>query len=90
MGILRNTSTYSRKASSVCISELPPPQSPSFFIREFGNECEAGACGKEESKKRGTVSPLLPFPSFPARYRFERATGEEAASRKPAVRLSCK
>ena len=54
-----------------------------YELGENGNEREAGASGREKNKKRGlSFSPLPIFPRAPptARYRFERATGDEAAT----------
>ena len=62
---------------------LPPPQSPSFFIREkeyeyelveHGNEDEAGAYGKKKSEAVAYGKEN--------RYSFERATGDEVATKR--------
>ena len=68
---------------------LPPPQSPLFFIRKFGNGCEyelaengnereAGAYGKEISEAGAYGNEK--FPAHPLQ--FERTTGDKAGSKK--------
>ena len=62
--------------------KLPPPQSPPFFTREFGNECEYELAENGNERQAGAYAfPLLSvFHRAPAtaRYSFERTTGDEA------------
>ena len=62
--------------------KLPPPQSPPFFTREFGNESEYELAenGNEREDGANYFSPLPVFPHAPAtaRYSFEREIGDKA------------
>ena len=96
---LNNRMQRKEHFSSKTLEYLPPPQSPPFLIREFGNECkyelaehgserEAGAHGKEKSK--AGASPFLPFPSFPADLLLPAAvSSEKLGTRGKRYRLSC-
>ena len=75
----------------ILLQDLPRPQSPPFFKREFANDCEnqlvehgnereTGAYGKEKKLEK-RILPVFPRAPATERYGFERANGNEAVTR---------